>query len=86
MNTNDILTHMISNSPWVNPDTTVDTIKAGDGDKPVSTVAICWYPSLRDLQDAIGLGCDLLITHEPVWWDHRDRPDGPWRERGPGTG
>ena len=84
MNTNDIVTHMISNSPWVNPETTVDTIKAGDGDQSVSTVAVCWYPSLRDLQDATGLGCDLLITHEPVWWDHRDRPDGPWRDRGPG--
>ena len=83
MNTHQLLEHMIAHSPWVNPETTVDTIKAGDGDKPVRSVAVCWYPSLANLRAAIEMGCDLLVTHEPTWWDHHDRPGG-WRERGPG--
>lgn len=83
MNTEDILSHMVTHSPWVDPEKTVDTVKAGDGDKPVATVAVCWYPSLGNLQEAVGLRCDLLITHEPTWWDHFDRPGG-WRDRGPG--
>ena len=84
MNTNDLLQHMIAASPWVNPETTVDTIKAGDGDKPIQTVGVCWYPGLANLRAAIDLGCDLLLTHEPTWWDHHDKPGG-WRDRGPGA-
>jgi len=83
MNTNQMLQHMIGDSPWVDPENTVDTIKAGDGEKEIHTVAVCWYPSLETLRAAIELGCDLLVTHEPTWWDHHDRPGG-WRERGPG--
>ena len=83
MNTNQMLQHMIGDSPWVDPENTVDTIKAGDGEKEIHTVAVCWYPSLETLRAAIELGCDLVVTHEPTWWDHHDRPGG-WRERGPG--
>jgi len=82
--TNQILEHMVANSPWVNPEQTVDTIKFGDGDKPVRKVAVCWFASIKTIQSAIDAGCDLLITHEPVWWDHYDRP-GRWREKGPGA-
>ena len=83
MTTNEILRHMIGQSPWVNPEKTVDTVKFGDGAKPVKTVAVCWYPSLINLKEAVRLGCDLLLTHEPTWWDHLDHPGG-WREKGPG--
>ena len=81
--TREILEHMIGKSPWVNPEKTVDTIKHGDGDKPLKTVAVCWYPSIDDLQAAVDLGCDALFTHEPTWWDHWDKAGG-WREKGPG--
>ena len=83
VNTNDILNHMIAKSPWVDPEKTVDKVKFGDGSKPVHKVAVCWYPSIKTIQSAIDAGCGLLITHEPTWWDHYDRPGG-WRERGPG--
>jgi len=78
-----LMAHMISKSPWVDPDKTVDTIKAGDPTRPLSRVAVCWYPSVANLVEAERLGCELLITHEPTWWDHHDRPGG-WRDRGPG--
>lgn len=81
--TNDILKHMIERSPWVDPERTVDTVKFGDGDKPVHKAAVCWYPSIEDLREAARSGCDLVLTHEPTWWDHLDRPGG-WREDGPG--
>lgn len=83
MTTNELLRHMIQASPWVDPQSTVDTIKAGDGNRPVAAIAVCWYPSLANLRRAVELGCQLLVTHEPTWWDHHDRPGG-WRERGPG--
>lgn len=83
MNTNDILEHMIAKSPWVNPERTVDTVKFGDAKKGVRKVAVCWYPAIQTIQSAIDEHCDLLITHEPTWWDHFDRPGG-WRDKGPG--
>lgn len=83
MTTDDLLRHMIEASPWVDPDRTVDAVKGGDGARPIATVAVCWFPSLANLRRAVDLGCDLLITHEPTWWDHHDRPGG-WRDRGPG--
>ena len=83
MNTNDILKHMIANSPWVNPETTVDKIKSGDGNKTIKKVAVCWYPSIKTIQSAIDAKCDLLVTHEPTWWDHFDEPGG-WRQKSPG--
>ncbi|SVB67982.1 uncharacterized protein METZ01_LOCUS220836, partial [marine metagenome] len=43
MNTHDILNHMILNSPWVNPEKTVDTVKCGDGNTAIEKVAVCWY-------------------------------------------
>ncbi|NKB70370.1 MAG: hypothetical protein GKR89_25140 [Candidatus Latescibacteria bacterium] len=78
-----ILRHMIDHSPWVDPDKTVDTVKSGDPDKALQSAAVCWYPSLQNLQRAVDLDCDLLVTHEPTWWDHFDR-DGGWRQQGPG--
>jgi putative NIF3 family GTP cyclohydrolase 1 type 2 len=83
MNSNDILTHMLENSPWVNRESTVDTVKIGDADKAIYKVGVCWYPDIKTIQSAIDVKCDLLITHEPAWWDHFDKPGG-WREKGPG--
>ncbi|MCJ7624901.1 MAG: Nif3-like dinuclear metal center hexameric protein [Anaerolineaceae bacterium] len=83
MNTNDLLEYMIANSPWVDPEVTVDTLKFGDGSKPIRKVAVCWYPSIMNIQLAIEAECELLTTHEPTWWDHYDKPGG-WREKGPG--
>ncbi len=83
MNTRDLLDHMINHSPWVDPENTVDTVKAGDPCKSIHKVGVCWYPGLENLQAAVDLGCELLVTHEPTWWDHYDRPGG-WRDRGPG--
>ena len=83
MTTDDLMRHMIEASPWVNPDRTVDNVKTGNGDKPIGTVAVCWFASLANLRRAVDLGCDALFTHEPTWWDHVDAPGG-WRDRGPG--
>lgn len=83
MNTNDLLEHMISHSPWVDPANTVDEVKSGDGTREIKKVAVCWYASTSTIQSAIKAQCDLLIAHEPTWWNHLGGP-GEWREKGPG--
>lgn len=78
-----LLAHMLDHSPWVNRAATVDTIKHGNPDRPVRRAAVCWYPAIDCLKEAAGLGCDVVFTHEPLWWDHWDRPGG-WQQKGPG--
>jgi putative NIF3 family GTP cyclohydrolase 1 type 2 len=85
MNTNDIREHLLSRSPWVDPATTVDTVKSGDPLRPVRRVGVGWMASTWDLRAAHEAGCDLFVTHEPTFNDHRDPPDGDCRRTEPGA-
>ncbi len=70
MNTTDIREHLLARAPWVDPQTTVDTIKAGDPGRPVTTVGVGWVASIDNLRRAHELGCELFISHEPTFWEH----------------
>jgi len=82
-NTLDIQRYLHENSPWISPETTVDTVKAGDPERPVKKAAVCWYSSIETLRAAHAAGCDLLICHEPTFWQHND-PENDWRMLEPG--
>ncbi|MBN1676741.1 MAG: Nif3-like dinuclear metal center hexameric protein [Kiritimatiellae bacterium] len=83
MNTNDIREHLLARAPWVDRDRTVDTVKAGDPQKPVATVGVGWMATRYDLRAAHAAGCDLFITHEPTFYDHRELPESDCREHEP---
>lgn len=70
MNTNDIREYLLSNSPWVDRNRTVDTVKAGDPYREVHTVGVGWMATIYNLRAAHTLGCELFITHEPTFWEH----------------
>ncbi len=70
MNTKDVHDYFLSSSPWVNVETTVDTVKAGDPTKEINVVAVGWMATMQNLYAAHQLGCDLFITHEPTFWEH----------------
>lgn len=59
-------------SEWVNSERTVDTFKAGSPDMPVKGIAVGWMSYFDSLRRAVELGCNLFITHEPTYYDHRD--------------
>ncbi len=52
---------------------TVDTFKAGDPDTPVTGVATTMMATYDVLARAAAAGCNLIITHEPTFYDHRDQ-------------
>ena len=83
MNTNDIREHLLSRAPWVDGARTVDTVKAGDPTREVGTAAVGWVSSIENLRRAHELGCDLFITHEPTFWEHR-APEQHYRTVEPG--
>lgn len=64
--------------PWA--DQTVDTVKDGDPATPVSGIAVTMMATLDVLQRAAAAGANLVITHEPTFYDHLDRIDVLERE------
>lgn len=60
--------------PWKTD--TVDTFKAGSPDAQVTGIAVTMMATLDVLQRAAAGGNNLIITHEPTFYDHLDKPDG----------
>src|SRR4051812_41342583 len=56
--------------PW--RATTVDTFKAGDPDTPVEGVATTVMATYDVLQRAAAAHRNLVITHEPTFYNHED--------------
>jgi putative NIF3 family GTP cyclohydrolase 1 type 2 len=53
-------------------DKTVDTFKSGDPHTPVTGVATTFLATLDVLQRAVASGKNLVITHEPTFYNHFD--------------
>jgi len=51
---------------------TCDTLKAGSPDTEVTKVAVCCFNTPKVICDAAAWGAQLLITHEPTYYDHWD--------------
>lgn len=56
--------------PWRTD--TVDTFKAGDPDAAVTGIVVTMFPTCRVLEAAAAAGKNLIICHEPVFYDHFD--------------
>jgi putative NIF3 family GTP cyclohydrolase 1 type 2 len=61
-------------APWQKE--TVDTFKAGNPDTPVTGIAVTMMATLDVLQRASAHGLNLVITHEPTFYNHLDTPEG----------
>ena len=59
--------------PWQQE--TVDTFKAGNPDVEVKGIAVTMMATLDVLQRAAAAGQNLIITHEPTFYNHLDKPD-----------
>lgn len=60
---------------------TVDTIKAGDPSQPVRGIVTTFLANRAVLRQAVELGANLIITHEPTFYNRRDEVD--WLEGDP---
>ena len=71
--------------PWKTQ--TVDTFKAGNPETRVTGIAVTMMATLDVLQRAAAKGENLVITHEPTFYNHLDRPEGMdendavWKEK-----
>lgn len=53
------------------PDT-VDTLKSGSPDMKVTGIITTMFPTIGIINNAIGLGANFIIAHEPTFYNHRD--------------
>jgi len=51
---------------------TVDNFKAGDPNSTLKGIATCMFADMKTLKEAVKLGCNFIITHEPVFYNHLD--------------
>jgi putative NIF3 family GTP cyclohydrolase 1 type 2 len=72
MKIRDILEHFLSRADWVSREKTVDRVIVGDADRDVDSCAVAWIPSFDAVREVVRRGFDLLICHEPTFWDHLD--------------
>lgn len=54
------------------PPVTCDTVKAGDPERDVKKLAFSMFPTPDVLREAKAWGADMLIVHEPTYYDHMD--------------
>lgn len=59
--------------PWA--DQTVDTFKAGDPETKLTGIAVCMFADMQVLKEAVEKGCNFIITHEPVFYNHLDQTE-----------
>jgi len=59
--------HFKSVGRWVNWERTVDRFLAGNPDVEVEGIAVSWMPTFPNLENALKAGCNLFVTHEPLY-------------------
>jgi hypothetical protein len=67
--------------PW--REQTVDTIKAGDPETPVTGIATTMMATFDVLRRAAAERKNLVITHEPVFYSHLDKTETLEAEKDP---
>ncbi|MBN2000563.1 Nif3-like dinuclear metal center hexameric protein [candidate division KSB1 bacterium] len=62
----------MTGAPMMN---TVDTVKIGDSEQPVTGIACTCMATCKVIQKTAELGYNFIITHEPTFFSHRDQTD-----------
>ncbi len=64
--------HLESVGNWVDWQTTCDRFITGDPKTIVQGIAVTWQASFNAIKTAFSSGCNMLVTHEPLFYSHRD--------------
>jgi len=64
---------------WVDLSKTVDTFKSGGPEVEVKGIAVGWMSYTGSLKRALELDCNVFITHEPTYYNHRDNDEKIFR-------
>lgn len=71
----EVIDRIIVSIPSGRLESTVDTIKSGDPNQPVTGIVSTFLATSAVIQQAIDHGANLIITHEPTFYNHLDHTD-----------
>src|SRR6478736_5402428 len=54
---------------------TIDVIKEGSADTPVTGIVTCMFATMDVLKKAVDKRCNLIIVHEPLYYNHLDKTE-----------
>jgi putative NIF3 family GTP cyclohydrolase 1 type 2 len=63
---------IISSVPGAPFPDTVDMVKVGDSTQEISGIVVTFLATCDVIEQAAQLGANLIITHEPTFYNHRD--------------
>lgn len=75
MNSREIMEMLFEMDTTANYTHSADTFKSGDPEKQVKKVGVAMFPSYKLIKEAAEWGADLLVVHEPVYYNHYDVTD-----------
>ncbi len=70
-----VIDDILSQVPGAPFDASVDTVKAGDPETEVTGIVSTFMATQLVLQRAVELGANLVIAHEPTFYNHLDETD-----------
>ncbi len=73
MKAHEIMNELFSLAAVSNLTNTCDTLKAGNPDVSVSRIAVTMFATPDVVREARDRGAELLIVHEPTYYDHMDK-------------
>ena len=62
------------------PADTVDTLKGGDPATAVTGIVTTFLDTMDVLREAVRLGDNLVISHEPTFYNHARRHEGVYEQ------
>ncbi len=71
----EIINKLSAFHPAVDEVHTCDTVKCGDPSRECSGIVVTCFASVEVIRKTIELGANLIITHEPLFWNHEDKTD-----------
>ncbi len=71
----DVIARIIADVPGAPFPNTVDTLKCGDPEQEVTGIVTCFLATCDVIERAAAAGANLIITHEPTFYEHADPVD-----------
>jgi putative NIF3 family GTP cyclohydrolase 1 type 2 len=70
-----VIERIIADVPGGKLNDTVDTLKSGSGDQVVTGIVATMFATVKVIQAAAKMKANLIITHEPTFYNHADDPN-----------
>jgi putative NIF3 family GTP cyclohydrolase 1 type 2 len=77
----EVIDTILATTPYDPAQDTVDTVKTGDPSQPIRRIATTFLANYTVIERAITAGANLIITHEPTFYNHHDETD--WLAQNP---